>query len=91
MTIDKKEFLMLRSIQAGKFKANCLKVMSDVSKTKIPIVVTKHHIPLVKIVPVEEKKQSLFGCMKGMVHIKGDIIGPIGEAWNAACNVHDPS
>lgn len=75
---------MNRNIQAGKFKAHCLQIMADVFKTKIPIVVTKHSSPLVKIVPVEPKeKASLFGCMKGTVQVLGDILKPIDEEWDA--------
>lgn len=75
---------MNRSIQAGKFKAQCLQIMADVCKTKIPIVVTKHSSPLVKIVPVEPREAaSLFGCMKDTVHIMSDILKPIDEEWDA--------
>lgn len=74
---------MKRIIQAGVFKAECLKMMDEVKKTKNPIIVTKHKIPIVKIVPIEDKKHSLFGKMKGTAHIKGDIIQPIDEVWNA--------
>ncbi len=43
----------------------------------------KHKIPIVKIVPIEKEKEVLFGKMKGPACIKGDIIDPIDEAWNA--------
>lgn len=71
-------------IAAGEFKAKCLKIMDDIEKTRKEVVITKFGRPVAKLVPVEGKKQkSLFGCMKGSVIIKGDIIAPIDEKWSA--------
>ena len=76
---------MNRTIPASKFKAHCLQIMGDVHKTKIPVLVTKRSSPLVKIVPVDPKETiPLFGCMKGTVHILGDIVEPNDEEWD--CN-----
>lgn len=69
-------------MQAGKFKAECLKVMDRVSRTKRRVVITKHRKPIVQIVPIE-KESSLFGILRGTVHVKGDLIAPIGEEWDA--------
>ncbi len=75
---------MKRMVQAGKFKAECLKIMDEVQKTKRSIIITKHNRPVVKLTPIEEdKNKSLFGKMKGSAHIKGDLIQPIGEDWDA--------
>ena len=54
------------TVQIGKFKAECLHLLAEVSKSKMPLVVTKHQIPLVKIVPVDNELTPLFGCMKGL-------------------------
>lgn len=71
---------MKRMIQAGKFKAECLKIMDEVQAKKYSIIITKRNKPIVKLVPLEEENKSLlFGKMKGTAHIKGDIIQPIGE------------
>lgn len=75
---------MKRLIQAGKFKAQCLKIMDDVQKKKYSLIITKRNKPIAKLVPLEEEKSSkLFGKMKGTAHIKGDIIQSIGEEWDA--------
>lgn len=75
---------MKRVIQAGKFKAECLKIMNDVQAKKYSIIITKRNKPIAKLVPLEEDNpSSLFGKMKGTGHLKGDIIEPIGEEWNA--------
>lgn len=74
---------MKRVVKAGIFKAECLKIMDEIKKTKKPVIVTKHNIPIVKVVPIEEERQALFGKMKNTAHIKGDIIQPVDEVWNA--------
>lgn len=75
---------MKRMIQAGKFKAECLKIMDDVQTKKYSIIITKRNKPIAKLVPLEEEKSpSLFGKMKDTAHIKGDLIQPIGEEWDA--------
>jgi hypothetical protein len=74
---------MDKYINAGKFKAGCLKIMDQVKKTRRRIIITKRKVPIVQMTPIETKKINLFGSMKGIIHIKGDIIQPIGEEWNA--------
>lgn len=72
-----------KQIPAGEFKAKCLKLMDEVQASKLPLVVTKHGRPVVTIMPFEEKRPFPFGYMKGQISIKGDIVAPTGEVWNA--------
>ena len=74
---------MSEYMKAGKFKAQCLKVMDRVKKTGKKIIITKRNKPVAQLVPIEEKTTSLFGAMKGTIHIQSDIIAPIGEEWDA--------
>jgi len=71
-----------RIIQAGDFKAHCLRLMDEVKKTGQELTITKRNIPIVRMCPIE-KSEGLFGIMKGTARIKGDIIQPIDEAWDA--------
>ncbi len=75
---------MAEHIQAGKFKAKCLKLMDKVHRTKKRIIITKRNKPIAQLVPYEEEKGSLFGKMKGTIHILEDIISPIDEVWDAS-------
>jgi prevent-host-death family protein len=75
---------MTERIQAGKFKAKCLKLMDKVHRTKKRIIITKRNKPIAQLVPIEEEQASLFGKMKGTVHILGDILAPIDEGWDAS-------
>ena len=74
---------MTEHMKAGQFKAQCLKVMDRVKKTRKRIVITKRNKPVAQLTPIEERNISLFGAMKGTIHILGDIIAPIGEVWDA--------
>ena len=71
-------------ISAGKFKAQCLKIMDDVHKNHREVIITKYGKPVAKLVDVDVKsKQPLFGLLKGSVTIKGNIISSTGEVWDA--------
>jgi prevent-host-death family protein len=71
-------------LTATEFKATCLRVMDDVHRTRRPVTISRRGKPLVKIVPVDEKRhRPLFGYMKGTMEIVGDIVSPDPEAWNS--------
>ena len=74
---------MKQTIQAGKFKAECLKIMDEVKKTKRSVIITKRSKPVAKLTPITEDSNLLFGQMKGTGRIRGDLIQPIGEEWDA--------
>lgn len=66
---------------AGKFKANCLKVLDQVAETKEVIVVTKRGRPVAKVVPLDDPDGP---PLRGSVRFLKEIVSPIGEAWEAA-------
>jgi prevent-host-death family protein len=65
-----------RTMAAGKFKAQCLAVMDEVQKKRQTVVITKRGKPVAKMVPIEAKRDDIFGFMKGKVKIKGNIVKP---------------
>lgn len=50
---------MKRVIQAGKFKAECLKIMDDVRAKKYSIIIIKRNKPITKLIPLEKENSSL--------------------------------
>ncbi|OJX14370.1 MAG: prevent-host-death protein [Caedibacter sp. 37-49] len=70
-------------IGAGEFKAKCLKLMDLTEQKHETIIITKRGIPIAKLVPYSETSPSLFGFMKQSLKVKGDIINPIEEKWDA--------
>ena len=72
------------SMPAGQFKATCLKVMDRVRRTRESVVITKRGKPVVRLAPIaEDDPVPLFGYLAGTVTIRGDVVGPTGETWDA--------
>jgi prevent-host-death family protein len=75
---------MDQKIPAGQFKAQCLKLMDYVKDKHTSYIITKHGVPVAKLVPMEEESSiDLFGALKGSIKVKGDIILAIDEEWDA--------
>jgi prevent-host-death family protein len=71
----------VRTIPAGRFKAQCLRLLDDVAETGETIVVTKRGKPVARIEPVDEPP-SLKGSIVYLVSDE-ELIAPIDEVWNA--------
>ncbi|HEY1262537.1 MAG TPA: type II toxin-antitoxin system Phd/YefM family antitoxin [Terriglobales bacterium] len=73
----------MKTVPAGKFKAQCLKLMDQVKATRQPLLITKKGRPVAKLVPAEGPVKDIFGCMKDKVEIVGDILAPVvpPEDW----------
>ncbi len=74
--------MTIRTVPAGKFKAQCLQLMDYVNEKHISLIITKHGVPVAKLVPIEEEPINLFGILKGNLKIKGNIIST-NEEWDA--------
>jgi prevent-host-death family protein len=67
----------MRTIAAGKFKANCLAIMDEVQKNRETVLITKRGKPVAKLVPAkEEGKSDFFDSMKDQLVFLGDVISP---------------
>ena len=78
----------MREISTSKFKATCLAVLEEVSKTHEPIRITKFGKPIAEVVPpspTEQPKASWLGSMRGTATFIGDIVSPVTEEsdWEA--------
>ncbi len=73
----------MRVIQAADFRARCLRLMDEVAETGEPIVITKNGKPVSRLVPYREKPAPLYGSLRGMVEVKGDIVSPLDAEWGA--------
>ena len=76
-------------ISAAQFKAECLKLMDLVEKTREPIVITKHGRPVAQLAPVPADDDSLFGYMKNTMRVEGDVMASVGEEWSALSGDED--
>jgi prevent-host-death family protein len=76
-------------IPAAQFKAQCLRLMDQVAKTREPIVITKHGRPVAQLAPVPADTDSLFGYMKDTMRIDGDVLAPLDVEWSALSGDED--
>jgi prevent-host-death family protein len=70
----------MRTIPAGRFKAQCLKLLDEVAETGETIVVTKRGKPVAKLEPVEEPP-SLAGSVIYLVD-DDELLFSTGEVWD---------
>lgn len=77
--------VMKKTISAGAFKAQCLRLMDEVNTRRTELVITKRGKPVARLVPVENAPKSIFGCMAGTFTITGDILAPAVDPndWEA--------
>ena len=64
-------------VSISEFKAKCLAIMDEVQAKSQPVIITKHGKPVVKLVPVTEERDDIFGFMQGKMKIVGDIVSPV--------------
>jgi len=71
----------MRTIPAGRFKAQCLRLLDDVAETGETIIVTKRGKPVAKIEPIDEPP-SLKGSVIYLVD-DDELLFSTGETWDA--------
>ena len=72
----------MKTIPAGKFKDQCLKIMDTVAETRAPVLVTKRGNPIVRIVPYSPDKASCSALSGSILKEEGDPFRT-GEKWHA--------
>jgi len=88
VSAEKVKATRTRTIPAGEFKAKCLAIIDEVHDRHEQVIITKYGKPMARLGPMdkaEDKPESLFGFMRGKLHILGDIVEPIdpAEAWES--------
>lgn len=73
----------MKTIPAGKFKAQCLAIMDEVQAKHRAVIITKRGKPVAKLVPLEREKDEIFGFLKGKIKVTGDVVSPAltPEEW----------
>ena len=67
-----------RRYSATVFKARCLALLDDVADSRCAIVVTKHGVPVARVVPIDGAE----GALHGSIVRQADLISPIDEPWD---------
>jgi prevent-host-death family protein len=69
----------IQEIAISEFKAKCLSLLEEVSKTRTPLRVTRRGKALADVIPAssEAEERSWIGSMSGSIDIVGDILSPV--------------
>jgi prevent-host-death family protein len=69
----------LHEIAISEFKAKCLSLLEEVSKTKTPIRVTRRGKAIADVIPAssDAEERSWLGSMSGTIEITGDVVSPV--------------
>lgn len=72
----------MKTIPAGRFKDQCLKIMDNVAETRAPVIVTKRGNPIVRVVPYSQNRPASSELAGSVLKEEGDLFGT-GEKWDA--------
>ncbi len=78
----------MQEIAISEFKAKCLSLLQQVSKTKQPIRITRFGKPVADVVPpagLQVDRNAWIGSGKGTAKIVGDVVSPANapDDWEA--------
>jgi prevent-host-death family protein len=74
----------VKTVSAAQFKNRCLALVDEVSRTRQPLVVTRHGTPVAQIGPVVARDAAANrNPLKGSVLHEADLVAPIEGAWDA--------
>ncbi len=73
-------------IGAAEFKAKCLRLLDEISERKREaIIITKRGKPVARLTPIDKAGGPIYGEMKGLAKIRGDLTEPLDAEWEALC------
>lgn len=69
----------IHEVAISEFKAKCLSLLEEVSKTKMPLRVTRRGKAIADVVPASSdmEERSWIGSMSESLEITGDIVSPV--------------
>jgi prevent-host-death family protein len=70
-------------VSASDLKNSWHEVLKQVSQGRREVVVTRYGQPIARLSPYDAPAAvgGIFGCLSGTVTVHGDIVAPVGEAW----------
>lgn len=74
----------LIEIGAGAFKDQCLQLLDQVRAGEAELLVTKHGVPVARVLAPDASSGSSHGFMRGTILAQQDIVSPDPDAWNEA-------
>ncbi len=76
-----KEKKLIHEVAISEFKAKCLSLLEEVSKTKTPLRVTRRGQAMADVIPASSdvEERNWMGSMSGSMEITGDVLSPVIE------------
>ncbi|MBL7049348.1 MAG: type II toxin-antitoxin system Phd/YefM family antitoxin [Nitrospira sp.] len=74
----------MKTIGAGKFKAQCLAIFDQVSQEHESYIITKRGKPVAKVVPLAASEMIVKESLSGSIIMENDLLAPIDEDWDVA-------
>jgi len=70
-------------ITAANFRSNCFKILDEVDKKHIDVVITKRGKPIAKLVRYEtdDRSDPLLGRLPNVGTTVGDLTEPVEDKW----------
>ncbi len=71
----------IHEVAISEFKAKCLSLLEEVSKTKTPLRVTRRGQAIADVIPASSdvEERNWMGSMSGNIEITGDVLSPVIE------------
>jgi len=81
MRMASKEKKLIHEVAISEFKAKCLSLLEEVSKTKTPLRVTRRGQAIADVIPASSdvEERNWMGSMSGSMEITGDVLSPVIE------------
>ena len=73
----------MKTIGAGKFKAQCLAIFDQVAQEHESYIITKRGKPVARVVPVSDTEKDVKELLSGSIIMEEDLLSPIDEDWDA--------
>jgi prevent-host-death family protein len=71
-------------IGAAEFKSKCLQLLDEISERKREaIIITKRGKPVARLAPIAKPGGPIYGALKGLAKIHGDLTEPLDIEWEA--------
>jgi prevent-host-death family protein len=70
----------MKSIPAGKAKAQLLALLDAVERSQEDVIITKRGRPVARLAPLKKTRKS---SLKARLLFLGDVVTPVDETWNA--------
>jgi len=77
--MERRKKKAIAEVAISEFKAKCLSLLDEVSKTKAPLRVTRRGKAVADVVPaaLDAEERTWIGSLEGEMEIEGDIISPV--------------